>query len=114
MKDLPNKRSDALELGETNYYTGKLCKRQHRDIRNAKTGRCLSCQREDARGDKQRPYHKTEEWKEYQRNYHREYAQTEHGKAVKQRAYERWAAKRRAEREAEKANAKTDSKSKRG
>ena len=110
MKDLPSVRKHAIELGETNYFTGKPCKRGHIDIRNAKTGRCLSCQREDARGGS-RAYHKTDEWKEYQREYHKQYVQTEAGRAAKQRAYEKWRDKRKAENEARKeANPKTTGK----
>ena len=46
-EDLPRRRKDALASGATHYFTGKACRRGHLSIRNAHTGRCLVCDREN-------------------------------------------------------------------
>ena len=46
-EDLPRRRKDALASGATHYFTGKECRRGHLSIRNAHTGRCLACDREN-------------------------------------------------------------------
>lgn len=38
-------RKDARKLGLKRYYTGKLCKYDHRSERNVGTGQCLMCMR---------------------------------------------------------------------
>lgn len=46
-KPLPKRRVEAMELGETYFFTGVPCRRGHIAKRYTTSGRCAQCSRED-------------------------------------------------------------------
>lgn len=46
LEALPRSRMAAKELGAKHYYTGRECRRGHRDKRSAANGDCAACHRE--------------------------------------------------------------------
>ena len=48
---LPRSRKAAIQDGSRYYYTGKLCKRGHRDVRLTSNGTCLGCTKSEFRLD---------------------------------------------------------------
>lgn len=46
--NLPSKRSEAIALGVTHYFTGKACRRGHEDVRRVVGSFCMTCSRENA------------------------------------------------------------------
>lgn len=49
--DLPRSRKQALAEESRYYYTGKLCKRGHREARLTNNGTCLGCTKSEFRLD---------------------------------------------------------------
>lgn len=49
--DLPRSRKQALAEESRYYYTGKLCKRGHREARLTSNGTCLGCTKGEFRPD---------------------------------------------------------------
>lgn len=89
ISDLPKKRSDALSLSFTHYYTGKPCKRGHIEPRSASKGRCLRCCAEDTAKARRTP-----EGMAYNREYMSRFGKTPKGRIWKRRG----SSKRRAAR----------------
>lgn len=90
-------KTDALEAGDRYFYTRKPCKYGHDTVRLASCGACVECrkiyQRKRARIKRQDP-----EYQAYQREYHKKYAETEHGKEVKRLANVRWRERKKADK----------------
>jgi hypothetical protein len=71
-KHLPKTRAEALETDSRWYYTGKPCKYGHYAPRQAPRSHCKECLRIKNRAGA-REYHKTQAWKDYQREYQKQY-----------------------------------------
>ena len=97
-------RKAAKAKGEHRYHTGKPCCKGHIADRFTANGNCIVCRQdfEDKHWPDGNPYHKTDEWKAYQKEYQRKYKLTDKGKAAKYRAYVKWNTKRLAEYQAKK------------
>jgi hypothetical protein len=98
MSDLPKTRAEALEIGSRHYETGKPCRNGHTAKRWTKSGICMECRRIFERTRPRADYRQSDKYKAYQKEYHKKYAETEHGKAVKRAANERYREKLKAEK----------------
>lgn len=76
-ESLPKTRKEAMELGYKFYFTGKPCKNGHIEPRKTKRGKCLGCQRKNARENYQN--HRNDkleyakQWRENNPEYAKEY-----------------------------------------
>jgi hypothetical protein len=89
-KKLPKTRAEAMNSTNKLYFTGKPCIRGHIAPRRAPGSQCSICKRERDKGTVNK-YHQTEEWKEYQKNYQKEYrtnpANRERLRAIQKKYY---------------------------
>jgi len=91
--NLQNNRNAAIAAGDKLYYTGRACRKGHLSVRISANGACRECSRTYHRR-KARELRKTQEYKEYQKEYHAKYRLTVNGKARLEAATERWQQKR--------------------
>ncbi len=86
-------REAARSRGHKRYYTGKACVHGHVVWRLVSNGRCSECERayQRTRGNELR---RSTKYKEYQKRYQAAYRLTEHGKARKRAAQDKYRAKK--------------------
>lgn len=105
-QNLQDNRNAALAAGDKLYYTGRVCGKGHLSVRISANGACRECSRTYHRR-KARELRKTQEHKDYQREYHAKYRLTENGKARLEAATERWLQKKARERNESKATTRS-------
>lgn len=95
MSKLPRSREEAKAMGSTTYFTGNRCKHNHLAPRQTSNGQCKECRKLYDKKRDHSVYQSTDAYKEYQREYHKKYAKTERGSAIKAAAQERWREKQK-------------------
>ena len=82
-------RQAAIAEGRETYI-GRPCKHCGNRERRVRKYQCTNCGLERGRVRAEKYRKRNESYREYQREYHKKYAESEHGKAVKAAANQRW------------------------